>query len=136
MGATIFNVSTLYLFNYFLYLFAKKIHYFLMLLVVKCIFFAIIVLSLKGITEMSTEKVTRYRMFTFMQYLKHPECWERVVAKIKSRGSFRESLLKNGLTLSTIRPRSSQSSKPTAISTAETYRQGRWRSSSAYQRGY
>ena len=27
---------------------------------------------------MSTEKVTRYRMFTFMQYLKHPETGEEL----------------------------------------------------------
>ncbi len=46
---------------------------------------------------MSTEKNTRYRMFTFMQYLKHPDTKGRAEAKIKSLRSFREVPLKNGL---------------------------------------
>ena len=32
---------------------------------------------------MSTEKVTRYRMFTFMQYLKHPDTGEELYSEDK-----------------------------------------------------
>ncbi len=54
-----------------------------MLLVVKSVSFAIIVLIIKKGTEMSTEK-TRYRMFTFMQYLKHPDTGEGLYSEDKS----------------------------------------------------
>ncbi len=44
------------------------------MLVVKVYLFCYNCIVIKrSITEMSTEKITRYRMFTFMQYLKHPD---------------------------------------------------------------
>ncbi len=66
------------------------------------------------------KKVTRYRMFTLMQYLKHPDTGKSLYSEDESLRLF-ESLLKNGLTLSTNKdPRSGQSSKPTAIALAGT----------------
>ncbi len=75
----------LYLFcSFFVSFFAdKNTLFFNVPLVVKVYFFAIIVLSLKRSTEMSTEKVTRYRCFTFMQYLKHPDTGEELYSEDK-----------------------------------------------------
>ncbi len=44
---------------------------------------------------MSTEKVTRYRMFTFMQYLKHPDTRGKLYSEDKVIKALEKSI-KNG----------------------------------------
>ncbi len=76
---------------------------------------------------MSTEKViTRYRMFNLCN-IQYPDTGEGLYSEDKVIKAL-ESLLKNGLTLSTIDPRGlAKSSKPTAIGTAR-HTVERWRS--------
>ncbi len=78
-----------------------------MLLVVKCIFCFIIVLSLKEYWNEVQKKSLGIRS-TFMQYLETSDTGKDTYSEDKVVGFRRRSLLKNGLTLSDKDPRPSQ----------------------------